>query len=127
MTHYLFHEPGSIPGVPGTFAHCLVELPDDGSEPIITPLLQQPHVLEETEVPPELPAAESVAPLEESAPSAPEPVLGETPAEPPAPEPEPEPTPSESEPEAPPDEAPAASEPEPVVEASTPESEEGEA
>lgn len=43
VTHYIFHEPGSIPGMPGTFAHCIVEIADDGSL-TETPLAQQPHL-----------------------------------------------------------------------------------
>ncbi len=40
--HYLFHEPGSIPGVPGQFAHCQVSVADDGTLTVVD-LLQQPH------------------------------------------------------------------------------------
>jgi hypothetical protein len=45
MTHFVFHEQGSIPGVPGTFAHCLVVIEGDGSL-TVTPLVQQPHLVE---------------------------------------------------------------------------------
>ena len=31
MTHYLFPETGCIPGVPGTFAGCRVDIADDGT------------------------------------------------------------------------------------------------
>lgn len=39
---YIFHEPGSIPGVPGQFAHALVSVADDGTLTVVD-LLQQPH------------------------------------------------------------------------------------
>ena len=45
--HYLFHESGVIPGIPGTFAGCRVDVEEDNTFQI-TPLLHYP-ALEEAE------------------------------------------------------------------------------
>ena len=43
MTIWTFHEPGSIPGIPGQFAGCLVTVNEDGTLDI-QPLAQHPHM-----------------------------------------------------------------------------------
>jgi hypothetical protein len=42
MSHYLFTEPGTIPGVAGQFAGCRVTVGNDGTL-VIQPLAQHPH------------------------------------------------------------------------------------
>ncbi len=42
MTQYLFYQAGSIPGIPGTFANCRVDVADDGTL-TQTPLPLAPH------------------------------------------------------------------------------------
>ncbi len=41
MSHYIFNESGSIPGIPGTFANCRVDIADDGTQ-TVTPLATHP-------------------------------------------------------------------------------------
>lgn len=59
--HYLFPEPGSVPGVPGLFCGVRVDVADDGSFEV-SPLAQHPHF--------------EAAPVEEEAPPAEESVEG---------------------------------------------------
>jgi hypothetical protein len=40
--HYLFPEPGSVPGIPGLFAGMRVDVADDGTYEV-SPLAQHPH------------------------------------------------------------------------------------
>jgi len=40
--HYLFPEPGSVPGIPGLFAGVRVDVEDDGSFEV-SPLPRHPH------------------------------------------------------------------------------------
>ena len=51
MTSYIFHEAGSIPGIPGTFAHCRIEVDEDGNVET-TPLPLHPDPAYPTEEPP---------------------------------------------------------------------------
>jgi hypothetical protein len=41
-SHYLFPEPGSVPGIPGLFCGVRVDVADDGSFEV-SPLPQHPH------------------------------------------------------------------------------------
>lgn len=50
MTSYIFHEAGSIPGIPGTFAHCRIEVDEDGNVET-TPLPLHPDPAYPTEEP----------------------------------------------------------------------------
>lgn len=31
MSHYLFHQSGTIPGIPGTFGNCRIDIAEDGT------------------------------------------------------------------------------------------------
>src|SRR2546421_4675400 len=42
MTHYIFNESGIIPGVPGSFANCRVDIDETIGEVIETPLSVHP-------------------------------------------------------------------------------------
>ena len=44
MSVYIFHEAGVIPGVPGTFSNCRVEVGDDGQVTVL-PLAPTPAPL----------------------------------------------------------------------------------
>lgn len=90
--HYIFYESGVIPGIPGTFAHCIVWVADDGTY-TVEPLAQQPHFPEESdalaveeEMPEPAHTAEAASPLEVSTPDeqpeppAPAPIEQEAPA-----------------------------------------------
>jgi hypothetical protein len=46
---WTFHEPGVIPGIPGQFANCRVEI-DERGEPTILPLVPTPTAEPETQV-----------------------------------------------------------------------------
>lgn len=45
-------QPGSYPGIPGTFVNCRVEVDEQGNV-IVTPLAQLPHIQADTVAPPE--------------------------------------------------------------------------
>jgi len=55
---YFFHEPGSVPGLPGLFSGVRVDIEEDGTH-TVSPLPYHPHValapVEEAETPPERP------------------------------------------------------------------------
>ena len=63
-TTYFFNQPGSLPGVPGLFAGCRVDVADDGTI-TKTPLTQHPERSVAQETPPlaaeEVPAAGEAA------------------------------------------------------------------
>lgn len=47
MITYLFNQPGSIPGIPGTFAGVRVDVAEDGTFQVLS-LPQVPHIIEAT-------------------------------------------------------------------------------
>ena len=76
MSVYIFHEAGVIPGVPGTFSNCRVEVGDDGQVTVL-PLAPTPAPLpapaNDAEEPPI--EIESATVVPEQAPAASEPVI----------------------------------------------------
>ena len=54
---YQFYEPGVIPGIPGQFAGCRVEVLDDGTLRV-SPLSQHPHFTPAIETDEEQPVGE---------------------------------------------------------------------
>jgi len=64
-TSYFFHEPGSVPGIPGLFAGVRVDVYDDGTHAVL-PLGYHPHV--------------ELAPVEETQAAEETPVKGKKPA-----------------------------------------------
>ncbi len=72
--HYLFPEPGSIPGIPGLFSGVRVDVADDGSFEVL-PLSVHPHFI---------PAPMEEAEAEEQAEEAPTPIRKKQAKTPPA-------------------------------------------
>jgi hypothetical protein len=70
VTTYIFNEPGSIPGIPGTFANCRVDI-DEAGNLLALPLAQHPAmvVAPVSEGTPTEPLIESIATLAESTPT----------------------------------------------------------
>ena len=66
--HYIFNEAGSIPGIPGTFANCRVDVAEDGTY-TVQPLAQHPAMVVTSEVPVVISVDEAVKAPAESAPT----------------------------------------------------------
>lgn len=74
MSVYIFHEAGVIPGVPGTFSNCRVEVGDDGQVTVL-PLAPTPAPLPAPASGAEEPPIESITVVPEQAPATSEPVI----------------------------------------------------
>jgi hypothetical protein len=96
MTHFIFNQAGSIPGIPGTFAHCRVDI-DEAGNVTETPLPLTPMVSEDTE-----PMEAVKAPVQAEEAPAPEPPQAEQSQEQPAQETPTAPPPESAQPIEPP-------------------------
>lgn len=65
---YFFHEPGSVPGIPGLFSGCRVDVAEDGTF-TVSPLPYHPHaeLAKVQETPPKSKRQAKAVPIEEGA------------------------------------------------------------